>query len=120
MMRFDGPENSPRQIGNKPGLLRTIATLLVGGAILAFGLMFSLVILAIVVVIGVLGFAYFWWKTRGLRRHLRQQMADAQQREQFWQGADEGEIIEGEIVAERSSAKTRAQSLRSPDDLNPR
>ena len=120
MMRFDNSGNAPRQIGNKPGLLRTIATLLVGSAMLALGLMFSLLILAVVAVIGVLGFAYFWWKTRALRRHLRQQMAEAQQSGQPTQGTEEGEIIEGEIIVEESTATTRRQSLLSPDDAESR
>jgi uncharacterized protein YacL len=114
-MRFENSGSSPRQIGNKPGLLRTIATLLVGSAMLALGLMFSLVILVVVAVIGVLGFAYFWWKTRALRHHLRQRMADTQQQGQSWESSEEGEIIEGEIIVDESSTKIRGPSLRSPD-----
>jgi len=116
MMRFDNSGNSPRQLGNKPGLLRTIATLLVGSAMLVIGLMFSLVILAVVALVGALGLAYFWWQTRELRRHLRQQMADAQQIGQPWQGTEEGEIIEGEIIVNHSASKIRGPSLRGPDD----
>jgi hypothetical protein len=62
----------------------------VGGTILlVFGLMFSVVVLAGLVTVGVAVWAYLWWRTRALRRAMREAPVDRQRG---------GDIIEGEAV----------------------
>jgi Flp pilus assembly protein TadB len=60
-------------------------------AILAF--MFSLAALAVVAVGGALLGGWLWWKTRAVRRQMREQMAT-----QAAQRPDGGYIIEGEVI----------------------
>lgn len=62
-------------------LLTALATVVV--LVLAF--MFSMLILAFVAVAGVIGWSYFWWKTRKLRETMPERPPD-------------GVVIEGEAV----------------------
>lgn len=48
---------------------------LVGVALLIAGVFFSVVALAVIVVLGLALWAYLWWKTRALRRAMREQAA---------------------------------------------
>ncbi|GAB4115331.1 MAG: hypothetical protein Fur0026_01030 [Sideroxydans sp.] len=79
------------------------ALVFVATAVLAVAaLMFSAVLLAVTLVIGALGFAYLWWKTRAVRRQLRE-MQELARNAQTQAGASrggafEGEVIEGEVV----------------------
>jgi len=69
---------------------------ILGGAILLiFGFMFSMVLIAFIVLIGFAAWGYFWWKTRDLRKAMNAQRAN-----QPMQGSNEasGEIIEGEVI----------------------
>lgn len=78
---------------------------LVAGAImLALGIMFSLVLVAGVAVVGLAFGAWFFWKTRHLRRAMRE--AQAMQRP-----APEGDVIEGEAVVVESGAVEERQAL---------
>jgi hypothetical protein len=51
---------------------KKIASAALGVALLALGLMFSVVLLAVLVVAGLAAWGYLWWKTRAIRRILRQ------------------------------------------------
>jgi hypothetical protein len=53
-------------------LLGRVAAILVGGVALVVAFMFSVVALAIVSVVVLIGVGYVWWKTRDLRRRLRE------------------------------------------------
>ena len=55
-----------------PSLLGRVATILAGAVALVVAFMFSVVALAIVSVVVVIGIGYVWWKTRDLRRRLRE------------------------------------------------
>jgi hypothetical protein len=55
-----------------PGLLGRVAAAIVGAIALVVAFMFSVVALAVVSVIIVIAVGYLWWKTRDLRRHLRE------------------------------------------------
>lgn len=84
----------PPQTTPGGGLLGRILTLLAGAVLLIAAFMFSLVALGVLVVGGVLVYAYLHWKTRHLRRHVAEQMQEAmRQREQR-----DGRVIEGEVV----------------------
>ncbi len=61
-------KRSPRE----PGVLAKALALIGGAALLVLGFMFSLVLLAVAVVLVAGVWAYLWWKTRELRRLLRE------------------------------------------------
>ncbi len=92
---------------NPPGLLQKALAIIITAALAVLGFMFSAVLLAIILVALVIGGAYMWWKTREVRRQMRQmqeQMRDFQTRsasaqsEAFESEAFHGEVFEGEII----------------------
>jgi len=83
-------ENLPRNPSQPPGLLRKLIALVVTLVLLGLALVFSVLVLAVVLTVGAIALGYFWWRTRELRKHLRDHPP----------GGDviEGEIIEGEVI----------------------
>lgn len=76
-------------------MLRNAFTLLVGAILLILGLMFSVVLIAVVAVLGLVAWGYFWWKTRRVRKAMAEHPAAA-----------EGQVIDGEaIVVEEYEVK---------------
>ena len=69
----------------RPGLLGKLLAAVGGAILLAVGVLFSLVILAVIAVAGLAAWAYFWWKTRKVRQAMREQ-------------ASCGQVIDGEAV----------------------
>ena len=93
------------QPGQPRSLLAQVLTAIVGLGALILGLMFSAVFIVVLVVVGLILWAYFWWKTRAVRKQIREQMA--QQGRDFTGAANDstgaasaadGDIIEGEAV----------------------
>lgn len=70
------------------GLLAKVAGAIVGVAVLVVAFMFSVVALAIVAVVVVFVAAYLWWKTRDLRRRLRENPPG-------------GRVIDGDVIRDR-------------------
>jgi ABC-type bacteriocin/lantibiotic exporter with double-glycine peptidase domain len=92
-----------RPLPNQPGPLGKLLALIFGAILLVLGFMFSLVILAVAAVVGLVAFGYFWWKTRELRRILREQQAAAASARPAG-----GEVFEGEaVVVEEYRAETQ-------------
>ncbi len=85
--------NGPRLRAPAPGLLGRILATLVSATALVVAFMFSLVIFAVVAAIALFAGGYLWWKTRALRRQLREQPPG-------------GRIIEGEVVRDSESRDT--------------
>ncbi|MDD2721692.1 MAG: hypothetical protein PHH47_10335 [Gallionella sp.] len=90
-------------ISQSPSLMGRLVGLFITAALVVVGLMFSMVLLAVIATVGVLGFGYVWWKTRALRRQMRQMQQQHAAAEQtfsdvFRNETYEGEIIEGEVV----------------------
>lgn len=77
-----------------PGrVLSYIATLV----LLGFALMFSVVVFAVLAVLGVVAGSWFWWKTRRLRRELERAGPQTWQESQpFSQAYEQGPVIEGD------------------------
>jgi len=96
----ENPFTSAPNAGNRaqaPGLLGRILMYVAGAATLIVAFMFSVLFFAIVVAIGLVVWGYLWWKTRDLRKQMREHMAT--------QGPM-GDVIEGEIVGDVKSATT--------------
>ena len=81
----------------KPGLLRKTAAIVAFAAMAAIALMFSAVLLALLLFIGAIAGIYLWWKTRDLRRQMRE-MQVAEMESCAMQEDDAGVVIEGEAV----------------------
>lgn len=71
-------------------LIGKIVTAIAGIAVLAVALMVSIVFFAVILTIGVLAGGYFWWKTRDLRKQMRERPPG-------------GRVIEGEVVRDAHS-----------------
>ncbi len=90
------PGNSVR-VGNRltDAIGKTLAVA-VGATLLVVAFMFSLIVFALLAAAGLLVLGYLWWKTRDLRRHLRERPPG-------------GHVIEGETIPEAA-----------PDDIRRR
>ncbi|MDO9449685.1 MAG: hypothetical protein Q7J21_04305 [Rugosibacter sp.] len=82
-------------------MIKNLFTLLIGVTLLILGFMFSVVILAIIAVLGITAWGYLWWKTRKLRRAMRTQAPD-------------GQIIDGEAIVVEEDREDTKNSL--PND----
>ena len=90
--------------GNSPGLLRKTATVIAALALAGVALMFSAILLAVVLIVVVFGGAYLWWKTRALRKLMKEQMRGfpphgaTMRSDTFAAEVFKGEVIEGEVI----------------------
>lgn len=75
----------PQQVS----LLGKLLTIVVGAALLLLGLMFSVVVIPVLVLLGVALWFYLRWKTRDLRKAMREQAAHP---------PSGGTVIDGEAV----------------------
>lgn len=93
-------KNFPHTAANFPDALRNLAAAVATAAVLGLALMFSAVLVAAIVVAGVLGWGYLWWKTRELRKLMRNYPPGSvtMDREVAGNDAIRGEVIEGEAV----------------------
>jgi ABC-type bacteriocin/lantibiotic exporter with double-glycine peptidase domain len=76
-------------------LLRKLVTLTVTVAMLGLVLMFSAVLLVIITIVGALAWVYLWWKTRELRKQMRDFIPREAEREN--KESDVG-VVEGEVI----------------------
>ncbi|WP_144146932.1 hypothetical protein [Paraburkholderia sp. BCC1884] len=104
-MQFDKQQDRLGQSGAtmRPGsqsLLAKVLAIVIGAALLVVGFAVSLVMLAVVLGAGIVIGGFVWWKTRDLRKHLREQAMRAQQthgqqvRERPGQSMDIGDVVE--------------------------
>ncbi len=84
--------NSPAQ---PPSLLRKLVALVITVAMFALVLMFSAVVLVVILVVGVLAGAYFWWKTRAMRKQMREFSRHNVVQEA---SASNDDVFEGEVI----------------------
>ena len=78
----------------QPGPLGKVLALLGGAALLVLGFMFSLLLVAFAIAAAAVVWGYLWWKTRELRRRLREQVpADAARPD-----TADGSVFDGEAV----------------------
>lgn len=85
--------------------LQKVVSAVIGLALLALGLMFSVVLIAVLVVAGLAAWAYLWWKTRNLRRILRERQAPAAANDRIFEG--EATVVETEEQITRIKGPAR-------------
>ena len=73
-----------------PGLLRKAVAVVATTALIGLGIMFSAVLIAFILVVGATAGAYVWWKTREVRKLMRNFPPRS--------ASMEGEIVEGEVI----------------------
>ena len=73
-----------------PTVLRNAVGIAVSAALLALAFILSALVFAVVVTGGLLAWGYLWWKTRHLRKQMRERPR-------------EGHVIEGEVIREAGS-----------------
>jgi len=76
-------------------MLGKLIGLIVTAILLILGLMFSVVVLVVVSVVGLGVLVYIWWKTRDLRKAMKEHVAAAQATAGM---SVDGRVIEGESV----------------------
>lgn len=87
--------------------LKKAASAVIGLTVLVLGLMFSVVLLAVLVVAGLAAWGYVWWKTREIRRILREQQAPAAANDRVFEG--EATVVETEEQVTRIDARGPAR-----------
>jgi len=90
----------PHTSATLPNALRNLAAVAATVAVFGLALMFSVVVFSVIIVAGMLGWAYLWWKTRALRKQMRNYPPHNVAMEQERAGDDviRGEVIEGEVI----------------------
>lgn len=78
----------------QPGPLGKVLALLGGAALLVLGFTFSLLLVAFAIVAAAVVWGYLWWKTRELRRRLREQVPVDTARPDTANGS----VFEGEAI----------------------
>jgi len=83
-------------------LISKLVALIATATLLVVGLMFSAVLLVFILSAGLIIFGWIWWKTRALRRQLREhtqfRASAANDAEAFRPEEFTGDIIEGEVI----------------------
>lgn len=94
---------------NSANPLRKIAGFVVTIVMIILVLMFSAVVFAVILVVGAVTWAYLWWKTRELRKQMRdfRERSAAMEGEVVGSEITRGEVIEGEVIR---VAETRDRS----------
>jgi len=91
------PFRLPRGRGQPPGLLARILATVAAAGLFVLAFMMSAFVLAGALVLGLVAWGWFWWKTRAVRRALQEQMRSAPPGSQVY-GGREVTIIEGEVI----------------------
>lgn len=89
--------------GKPPSLMQKIVGAVVTVAIFGVALMFSVAFFAVILTVGAVVGGYFWWKTRAIRKQMREDIArmrEAQARQNSGDAKREGLVIEGEVIRE--------------------
>jgi len=84
-------EGLPRNLPQSPSLLSKLAAMVVTLVLLGLALVFSVVVLTVVLAAGAIVLGYFWWRTRELRKQLRDHPPGGT--------VIEGEVIQSEIIS---------------------
>ncbi len=96
--------------GNQPpSLLSKVLAFVIGAGFLVLAFMFSLVALAVIAVLGLGVWGWLWWKTRAIRKQMREQMSESAP---MASANRDGLIIEGEVIHKESQPARPERLLR--------
>jgi hypothetical protein len=110
--------NSSTERGSSRGLLRPglsgalggVLALVAGGLVVVSALFVSAIVFSVLLVAGTIAGGWFWWKTRGMRKSLRERMSVMQRAQAARQSGqtDEpsGQVLDGDFIRE-THAQTR-------------
>ena len=87
---------------NSSSPLRKLVALIMTVALVGLVLMFSAVLLVIITIVGAIAWAYLWWKTRELRKQMRDFSPREVVREEK---VKDGDVFEGEVIRVVASEK---------------
>ncbi len=95
-------DNLRRNPPKPPGLLQKMGAIAAAVVIFGLALTFSVVFFALVVAIGLVIWGYAWWRTRDLRKAMREARTRASNGGPAGRGPASGQgiVIEGEVVRE--------------------
>ena len=99
-----------RRSGGAGGVVARILAAVVSIALLVVGFMFSLVIFAVALAVGLVVFGGMWWKFRKAIRQARQDPRFQQFNEQMRRSGQPqrgGDVIEGEVIREEPPEEPR-------------
>jgi len=101
--------NLPHSPANIPNPLRNLVAVVATAAAFGLALMFSVVVVAVILVAGTMAWGYLWWKTRELRKQMRNYPPPGMVREGEMAANDviRGEVIEGEAIRVVDTQKDR-------------
>jgi type II secretory pathway pseudopilin PulG len=101
-MRLD--DRTSRLAGReRPGGLMRVVSYVLAAVLVVLGAMFSLILLAVLALVLLVGGGWLWWKTRAMRQEARAAMAAMRAAADQAQGGraaspQSGDVIEGEAV----------------------
>jgi hypothetical protein len=92
--------NLPNYSTDLSSSLRKLVAVVATAAVIGMAVMFSVVLIAVILVAGSITLGYFWWKTRDLRKQMRNHPARGVVMEGEISESDfiKGEVIEGEAI----------------------
>jgi uncharacterized protein HemX len=93
-------QNPPFKQGTPSGPLAKVVAFLLSATFLVLAFMFSLVALAVVAVVGVALGGWLWWKTRAMRKQMKEMREAAQQMGESGPTHNNDQVIEGEFIRE--------------------
>lgn len=103
-----------------PGFFAKLISVAIGAILLVLGFMFSVVLLAVVLVVGLAVWVWFWWKTRTLRQQIGERIRTENGATYPSRDADGGHVIEGEaVIVEETVARYPPKRLSESPERNP-
>lgn len=99
-------QSLPPHNARSTGLLSKVVAFALTVAIVIFTLMFSAVLFSIILVVGLVGWGYLWWRSRDVRKQMREKMAHMNNAMNHQmnnatnarEDVHEGVVIEGEVI----------------------
>ena len=96
-LRYSGDRGRGFLPAGASGLFGRALAIAAGGLVLIAGLFVSAVVFSVMLVVGLAAGGWLWWKTRHVRRDLRERLAEMQ-RMQAGERAPNADVIDGDYI----------------------
>lgn len=106
--RLSDQAQSAQSASRMPGFLSKTLAVATAAVLAVIGFMFTLTALAVAVVVVAIGGGYLWWKTRHIRKQMREGTFDPQafhaeaRTRAYARSQTPDDVIEGEVIREVS------------------